>query len=133
MYNANAEMAMLSSVEPTVQHRDLSDYCSDFRYLLCSSIMVMQQDQFIFNKPTFPSLSTPRQVGQQQYSRVHLHKALLFLPWSSSLSGDHLLQIPQKLLCGKIYSHLISCLRSARACSGTKFKCKKMRPMIFSS
>ena len=34
-------MAMLSSSEPTVQHKDLSDCCTDFRYLLCSLIMVM--------------------------------------------------------------------------------------------
>ena len=51
-----------------------------------------------------------------------------FIRPGCSCPGRHLYLV---ILCYKFKSSLISCLRSARGCSGTKFKCKKLRPMIF--
>ena len=52
------------------------------------------------------------QPGQQQYSRVHLHKTWLFLPWSSSLSGDLVLQIQKFFdfvfaVCQRMFGHKV--------------------------
>ena len=52
------------------------------------------------------------QPGQQQYSRVHLHKTWLFLPWSSSLSGELVLQIQKFFdfvfaVCQRMFGHKV--------------------------